>query len=368
MASFNELRESKMLQHRLFGSSRLFVRNQTTIAKLGKTFGEAEKETDSESGEITKIKENNMYKSFFQDFEKLKKDLDTTSRITSFEEQKSFKQVFDYLSRESNKIGVVKSLETFVNFQSPVKQSLQADARLTNDKKQTQVPSFFNATSGPINLQKQYSAKLESNRKLLEALAPTLHYINKELQNNQQMYKFVNDSVIATFVENYNAKSKSTKKKNSKPSTSYEAILHQSEKTPQFPLIDEKTLPVLLKFCINSLAFDFDSISTSLLIVENIKEHESIELYRYGMNIDVYNNLLIQVWSRTNNLKMVSDIIDELKINAIQPDLYTFKILGKIYLYCMRVKDSVHSEPYIIWNNSAQVYKIKDYLQDFRLL
>ena len=29
---------------------------------------------------------------------------------------------FDYLSKESNKIGIVKSLETFVNFQSPLQQ------------------------------------------------------------------------------------------------------------------------------------------------------------------------------------------------------------------------------------------------------
>lgn len=343
-----------------------FVRNQTTIAKLGKTFGDAETEANENTGEITKLKENNMYKSFFQDFEKLKKDLDTTSRISSFEEQKSFKQVFDYLSRESNKIGVVKSLETFVNFQSPVKQSLKVDAFQTQEKKQTQVPSFFNAASGPINLEVQYTEKQNLNKKLLEALAPTIHYLNKDIKTNKQMYEFINESLIKAFLDKYSITGKY--KKSSKRVASFDLISKQSKTSPECPLIDERTLPSLLKFCINSLTFDFDAISTSLLVVKRIKEHESVELYKFGMNIDVYNSLFIQIWSKTGNLKLVSELIDELKINAIPPDLYTFKILAKIYLHCMRVKEGIKAEPYILWNNAAQVYKIRDYLKDFRLL
>lgn len=343
-----------------------FIRNQTTIAKLGKTFGDAESESNAETGEITKLKENKMYKSFFQDFEKLKKDLDTSSRVSSFEEQKSFKQVFDYLSRESNKIGVVKSLETFVNFQSPVKQSLRDDAFQTSEKKKAQVPSFFNAASGPINLEIQYTEKQELNKNLLKALAPTIQYINKDIITNTQMYDFMNESIIKAFLENYSVNGKS--KKSSKRIASFDLICKQSETSPEYPLVDTRTLPLLLKYCLNSLAFDFDAISTSLLVVKKIKEHESVELYKFGMNIDVYNNLLIQMWSKTGNMKLISETIDELKINAIQPDLYTFKILAKIYLHCMRVKEGIKAEPYILWNNAAQVYKIRDYLKDFRLL
>lgn len=340
--------------------------------KLGKTFGEFQAETSGSNSNneslITKIKENNVYKNFFQNFEKLKKDSENKHRITSFEEQKSFKQVFDYLSKESNKIGIVKSLETFVNFQSPV-QSQQPSSILQASNK----TSFFSNASGPINLEKQFKAKAESNKQFLEALTPTLTYINSNINTSSQMYNFVKINVIEAFLKNLKLKENKKNLKTKLPTNnnlkySIDQIKGQSLDTPELPIVDIQTLPILLKFCLNSLTFDFNSISTSLLLVDYIKNHKSIELYGFGLNIDCYNAILIQVWSKTEDLSLISKLIDELKINAIQPDLYTFKILAKIYLHCMRVKNTVKSEPYIIWNQSSNIHKIRDYLQDFRFL
>jgi hypothetical protein len=357
-----------------------FKRLYSDYKTLGKTFGEFEKDSLSNNeSEITKIKENNMYKNFFQDFQKLKKDSqNNASRITSFEEQKSFKQVFDYLSKESNKIGVIKSLETFVNYQSPVQSISQSDEILNKTEIKT---SYFSNISGSINLEKQYKVKLELNKKYIQALSPTFEFINKNINTNDQMYKFIQNKIIDPFINKSSSslllKSKSSssssslKKKNSKKMrklSSIEEINNQSLLNPENPIIDIQTLPILLRFTLNSLTFDFNSISTSFLIIDFIKKHESIELYEFGLNIDVYNSLLIQIWSKTENLNLISNLIDELKINAIQPDLYTFKILSKIYLHCMRVKDTIKSEPYILWNKSSNVHKIKDYLQDFRFL
>lgn len=362
---------------------RKIVARSYSTTKLGKTFGEFQTEalnsSDKNESLITKIKENNVYKNFFQNFEKLKKDSENKARITSFEEQKSFKQVFDYLSKESNKIGVVKSLETFVNFQSPLQQQQGAAAAATSttDPNVSNKLSFFSTASGPINLETQYRNKSEVNRTFQEALSPTLSYINKEIQTSSQMYDFVKSNVIQAFLQNLNTKAEKRKAKRSSQLATrttnnmkypIEEIKEQSLKTPSHPIVDIQTLPILLKFCLNSLTFDFNSISTSLLLVDYIKSHESIELYGFGLNIDCYNAVLIQVWSKTENLNMIGNLIDELKINAIQPDLYTFKILARIYLHCMRVKDGVKSEPYIIWNESSNVHKIRDYLQDFRLL
>lgn len=346
--------------------------------KLGKTFGEFQTESagaDKDGSLITKIKENNVYKNFFQSFEKMKKDSENKARITSFEEQKSFKQVFDYLSKESNKIGVVKSLETFVNFQSPLQQQ-QQQQQSAEDPNVSSKLSFFSTASGPINLETQYKNKAEARKKFIEALSPTLKYINTDIQKSSQMFDYVKINIIEAFLQNLNAKSGKAKtgsstglgRKGNKMRCSIEEIKQQSTSTPQHPVVDIQTLPILLKFCLNSLTFDFNSISTSLLLIDYIKNHESIELYGFGLNIDCYNAILIQVWSKTENLNMVGSLIDELKINAIQPDLYTFKILAKIYLHCMRVNDGLGSEPYIIWNDSSNVHKIRDYLQDFRLL
>lgn len=352
--------------------------------KLGKTFGEFDEEsksvsamTSSEKGKgesstnpsvISQIKENSMYKSFFEDFEKLKKESEASlARITSFEEQKSFKQVFDYLSKETNKVGVVKSLESFVNFQSPIQAKASTADLHSTAKKQ----SFFSSALGPINLEKQYASRTESNKKLIEALAPTFSYINKEIQTSTQLYNFLKNNVIQGFLLTLPPTKGSQKLKKSKKARvtdTIENIQAQSLKDPEHPIVNIQTLPVLLKFCLHSLTFDFNSYQTSMLIVDFIKKHESIELYGFGMNIDVYNDLLIQTWSKTGNLSLISQTIDELKINAIQPDLLTFKILAKIYLHCMRVKDSVNAEPYIIWNDAPHVHQIRDYLREFRLL
>lgn len=365
--------------------------------KLGKTFGEFQNETanlnlpnnSNDESLITKIKENNVYKNYFQNFEKLKKNSENQNRITSFEEQKSFKQVFDYLSKESNKIGIVKSLETFVNFQSPLQQ--KRNDLLSNSKfppstnasssSSSSLPknglSFFAKPSGPINLEIQYKTKSDSNKILLEALSPTLVYINKEINSTKEMYDFVKKNIISTFLKNLKSNSKKGPNNNNnnlkfvnqnKLKFPIDEIKSNSLLYPSSPIVDIQTLPLLLKFCLNSLAFDFNSISTSLLLIDYIKKHQSIELYGYGLNIDCYNNILIQIWSKTENLNLIGNLIDELKINAIQPDLFTFKILSKIYLHCMRVKDTVKSEPYIIWNESQNVHKIRDYLQDFRFL
>lgn len=318
-------------------------------------------EANGEESTITKIKENNMYKSFFQDFEKLKKvSANSTPKITSFEEQKSFKQVFDYLSKESSKGSVIKSLETFVNFQSPVQ---AAEASVETSSKTPTRSSFFSNYSGPINLQKQYEEKSILNKSFMEALSPSLSYINKEITTNDQMLNFVKANIIESFLKNLDRSNKPTKKFHS-----VEDIRKQSLTSPSHPLVDIKTLPILLRFCFNSLTFDFNSFSTTLLLVDYIKKHPSVELYGFGLNIDCYNALLIQIWSKTENLSLISNLIDELKINAIQPDLFTFKVLSKIYLHCMRIQDGVNSEPYILWNKGSNVHKIKDYLQDFRLL
>lgn len=362
---------------RSFRYTSRFARCYSDYKTLGKTFGEFQRDSlsntanNEDPSEIAKIKENNMYKNFFQDFEKLRKDSqNNSSRITSFEEQKSFKQVFDYLSKESNKIGVIKSLETFVNYQSPVqrvndliREQQQADGKT----------SYFSTATGPINLEKQYKTKSLLNKKYVDVLLPTLQYINKNIHTDDQMYKFIQSSIISPFIGNDTNKPKPIKTKTSKTLKkrkiySIDEVNEQSLSNPESPIVDVKTLPVLLKYCLNSLTFDFNSISTSLLVVDFIKNHQSIELYGFGLNIDVYNSLLIQIWSKTENLNLISTIIDELKINAIQPDLFTFKILSKIYLHCMRVKDTIVSEPYILWGKSSNVHKIKDYLQDFRFL
>ncbi|VEU22944.1 DEKNAAC104089 [Brettanomyces naardenensis] len=279
------------------------------------------------------------YQDFYKDFSD---SVSGKGQMTSFEEQKSFHKIFNYLKNEHGSIGITDTVKKITGFSDlTVNQLLgNEESRLASEKSSA--------------IKKRFDDKLKHNREIMESLLPTLEYINNEINDSEQLSEFVRSEVLERFLQ---ADKSELLKKHSLSEISKKSMEDASK-----PLVDKETLPILLRFCLNSMTNDFNSFDETMLIINYIKRHQSIELYEFGLNIDVYNSLLEQIWSKTENLQLISAVVDELKVNAIQPDMMTYKILAQVYLTCMRIKDEVKAEPYLLWGESGDIYKVKDFI------
>ncbi|QPG74391.1 hypothetical protein FOA43_001718 [Brettanomyces nanus] len=324
--------------------------------KLGETFGEAEskmksKERDSEETEnpsqfLAKVTENKTaYNNFYKDFSASVAD---QGHMTSFEEQKSFHKIFNYLKNEHGKIGITDTIKKISGFTDST--TIQTNQLLGDE-------TFRLASQKSSAIKTRFEEKLKHNRDIMFGLQPTIDYINTKINDGEQLAQFVRHNVLQGFLDNVEALTKHDR----------DRINKASIVDPSKPLVDKSTLPLLLRFCLTSMTNDFNSLDETLLIINYIKRHQSIELYEFGLNIDVYNALIDQIWTNTENLQLVSRMVDELKVNAIPPDLVTYKLLANIYLKCMNVQDELNAEPYLLWGDSSDIHKVKHFVQDIKI-
>ncbi|KAH3662059.1 hypothetical protein OGAPHI_006240 [Ogataea philodendri] len=309
-------------------------------SKLGQSVAEAAK-----PGVIDSVTNNESYKSFFEDFSK---SVMSQNKLSSISEQKTFGKVFDYLMKKTKPVGVAETLKEFSNINDQ-------QAKNPVGKK------FVDPRPYSFNLE-AYKTKLEYKKTLLESLQPTLTYIDENVQTNEEMIAFIKDTVIDRFAQNRSSKPGVPPDRNE----FFVSIKAECEKSPQSPPINMKTLPVLLEYCLNSLTYDFSSFDDTLLILDYIREHKSIFVYEFGLNIDVYNSILVQVWKQSENLQLISRLVDEISKNAIQPDLLTYKILAEIYLRCMNVDDESVARYYLLWGNGTDLHRIKNFLNNIK--
>ncbi|GMM28246.1 hypothetical protein DAMA08_009620 [Martiniozyma asiatica (nom. inval.)] len=337
-------------------------RFSTTITKFNKnilnekTIGEIEDELNTMKGTyMDKLTKSQTYKSFFDDF-KNAENITQPKKSPSVQEQKTFSKVFDFLFGNVDDKNAINEASSKIGINpAKFKSGYKFD--------------FFGVKTGPINQEKKYQEKLTLNKSLIEALSPTLNYINKNIKTSTEMDQFVSNIIIKSFLQNHEYTKggfKFTDK--SKVKSIVESIEKKSLESPDNPLVNKFSLPILLKFCFTSLSNDFNSFLTIEKLVNKIKEHPSIELFGYGMNIDVYNALILHTWKKTENLVLIVKLIDELKVNAVEPDLYTYKILAEIYLQCMRIQNSTRAQPYLLWCDRNKIYQIKNYLDAIPLL
>ncbi|GMG37360.1 unnamed protein product [Ambrosiozyma monospora] len=320
----------------------------------------------SEKPKKTSVADALTTKSPFNDFfEDFSQSVMAKSKLTSFEEQKSFEKIFQHLERQHGDIGITNSLKGFADLK---------DIDIPKRRKETE-GKFVLSNGNDATLMAELKSKIENNKKIYSALLPTLNYINNTIQTSEELTDFMMENIIGTFVKNLPEILKSSKDtlgsktgglstNNIKPVNDelLKSVTEASLKDPSHPEINTKTLPILLKISLNSLVHDFDRLDESLFLWNFIKSHECIELYEFGLNVDVFNMMISTIWKKTQNLQMVTKLVSEMQSNAIQPDLLTFKILCNIYLKCMGVKDSIKAEPYLMWCDSSNIYKIKDYL------
>ncbi len=281
------------------------------------------------------LKFDKIYKEFSE-------SVSNTGAMSSFEEQKSFHKIFNYLKNEHGSIGITDTVKRITGFHD-LNQTLQ----LHEDKKENMDMSIKHTV-----ITKKFYDRARIIFSYKKALAPTLENIN-QFKNSKVMSDFVQTNILQSFLDN----------KEFMKSHTTTVIGRISSKHSEHPIVDRNTLPILLEYCLSSLTNNFNSLDETLILINYIKKHQSIELYEFGMNIDVYNSLLRQIWTKTENLQMISNIVDELRVNAITPDAATYIILAEIYLRCMNVKDSLNAEPYILWGNSDDIHKLSHFLE-----
>ncbi|KAG7883844.1 hypothetical protein KL938_002429 [Ogataea parapolymorpha] len=311
-------------------------------SKLGQTVAEATK-----AGVASSITNDQSYKNFFEDFSK---SVMSQNQLSSIGEQKTFGKVFDYLMKKTKPAGVAETLKDLVNInEQQAKSPFQDLAQGTQSIKAHSLET--------------YKKRLEQNKALFKALEPALNYINHNIDTSEGMMKYIKNDLVERFVREY-----STKNRNS---LDHDQLVHLTTtltfKNPSQPPINQRTLPLLLEYCLNSLTYDFDSFDDTLLILDYIRQHKSIFVYEFGLNIDVYNSVLLQVWRKAENLQLISKLVDEISANAIQPDLLTYKILAEIYLQCMKVDDESKARYYLLWGNGSDIYKIRTFLDNMKL-
>lgn len=315
----------------------------------GKTVGEAVTHFKSSKVPfVDNIIENQSYKSFFADFDKEAKG----KRITSFEEQKSFNQMLQFLTQTQNK-SVVDSLHSEFGTSSDVYNHTGSTQGSLSPRKY----SFFGKKAHPINLETRHEQRTKARRALETALAPTFLHITKTLTTSKQMYDFITTDIINTFV---NADAKS-------PPLNAEQIEQMANKTPATPPVTRETLPCLLHFCLRSLIVDFRSFELAQSVVRLIKNHPNIDLYSHGMDIDMYNLIIRHTWHHTGNLHSISLLVDELRANALPHDLETYQLIALIYLRCFALGKSVAGDS-IAWARRPDIYSLKAYLDSVVVL
>ncbi|GME76091.1 unnamed protein product [Ambrosiozyma monospora] len=331
---------------------------------------------ESEKPKKTSVAESLTTKSPFNDFfEDFSQSVMAKSKLTSFEEQKSFEKIFEHLGRQHGDIGITNSLKEFANLKD---NDIPEKRRKTKGK-------FVLSNGNDAALMTELKEQIDNNKKISSALLPTLNYINNTIQTSEELTDFIMKKIIGAFVKNLpeilnlSKDTLGTKTRglstnnmpvndellsNIKPVNDklLKSVTEASLKDPSHPEVNTQTLPILLKISLNSLVHDFDRLDEALFLWNFIKSHKCIELYEFGLNVDVFNMMISTIWKKTQNLQMVAKLVSEMQSNAIEPDLFTFKILCKIYLKCMGVRDGIKADPYLMWCDSSNIYKIKDYL------
>ncbi|KAF6005948.1 hypothetical protein HII12_005171 [Brettanomyces bruxellensis] len=310
---------------------------------LAKTTGEVESSEDPADFLKKIINDSKRSLKFDKIYKEFSESVSNTAPMSSFEEQKSFHKIFNYLKNEHGSIGITDTVKRITGFYD-----LNQNLELNGDGRDNS-----SVVTKQALISKKFNSNSENTHAYKMALKPTLEKIN-QFQNSGQMLGFIRRNLLQSFLENDEFTKNHT----------IAVIKEISLKKPEHPMVDRVTLPILLEYCLNSLTNDFNSLGETLVLVNYIKKHQSIELYEFGMNIDVYNSLLRQIWVKTENLQMISRIVDELCVNAIKPDLVTYITLAEIYLKCMNVKDSLNAEPYLLWGNSEDIHKISHFLEN----
>lgn len=279
---------------------------QETVLK-GKTISEASKQFRSASAPfVDSATQSQSYKSFFADFDRESgaSPGSGTPRITSFEEQKSFTQMLQFLNQATG-------------------------ANVMDHTIKPREFSLLSRTSYPVNLETRYSKRQDELRAIHQTLKPTWVWINENVGDSKHMYEFIMSNIIDKY------------QKSPAASLQHEEVSQLVKDDASNPPVNQFTLPVLLHFTVSSLINDFDSLELAHAIPQIIKSHANIDLYTKGMTIELYNLLLESSWRFRGDLHEIASLVTEMSVNALQGDLVTWRLISIIYLRVLNLGENV---------------------------
>lgn len=134
-----------------------------------------------------------------------------------------------------------------------------------------------------------------------------------------------------------------------------EEIRKHSKETPETPVVNVFTLPILINFIIKTVSFKYQDPQLSLSIFNLLKD--DLNFYTICCNQQTYNEIMRIHWifNGKSNLYGVEMILLEMVNNGFNGDLMTFNLLEKIIVdyHNMRLGIDLHGSNRVqsIWNN-----------------
>ncbi|CEP24469.1 unnamed protein product [Cyberlindnera jadinii] len=164
----------------------------------------------------------------------------------------------------------------------------------------------------------------ERLKKLSHSLNETLKAIDA-MENDLEVYEFM-EPLIKSMDSKINGQLKFNQELLSK-------VALQSNGEPLSPLCNEFTMPYLLIKCISILKDKFRSPDVAISLFELSKE-QSLKTFIFLCVIGVYNQMLQLYWDSFKSIAKVNSLITEMKVNGIQGNHETTRVLRSISKEC----------------------------------
>ncbi|CCH44939.1 hypothetical protein BN7_4509 [Wickerhamomyces ciferrii] len=200
-----------------------------------------------------------------------------------------------------------------------------------------------------LDIHRNLIEEIQKKQELREALKPTMTYLDS-IDNDYDLIKIV-ENYVSIFEQETN--SKNFKPKSLITNEFLSEIKLRSATTPEAPIIDQFTLPLIISFFLKNLAIKFDSSLEIISFFQNLKKL-NIKAFTFLCTEEVYNEVLERTWHKFKDIKLMDSLITDMKANGIIGDLDTISILGLIINDMELLLDPV--------DNKNQFYSEEDYL------
>ncbi len=180
---------------------------------------------------------------------------------------------------------------------------------------------------------------------LLEALNPTFKHM-KTFKLDYDLIKFIRENILEKF-KIYEVHQKAINKKlkgeETKVTPNDIEINNLKEVLPHMPIVDSRTLPLLLQEGIRLLAEEYGCVSGALSMFEEAKKNDNINIYIYGCTTDIYNEIIKIRWEYYKDIFGIDLLINEMELNGIKGNRGTADILKSVSSEMHNIQEGTYS-------------------------
>lgn len=123
------------------------------------------------------------------------------------------------------------------------------------------------------------------------------------------------------------------------------------------PAVDALTAPILLSECMRVLRTEFRDV-TGALHLFTVAKMRSLPCFTDSCTAAVYNQVIAVKWRDFGSLPAVLDVISEMTLNAVKPDLETVDLLAEI---SAEAESSAHV-------SAKHMHKLNEYHTRFQIM